>query len=166
MTTQPTELNIQRNRASAGVLLIALGVLLFAGQIIRFDHLFLPALGLVFIIAAITQRNSGLMVPGGILLGIGFGSFLTDNVFWAVAEPARGGFFLIGLAAGFASITVLTTIFTRQPHVWALIPATILALIGGALLTGNSAQAILTLLGTYWPVLLILFGVSILFERR
>lgn len=166
MTTQPTQLDTQRNRASAGVLLIALGVLLFAGQVIRLDHLFLPALGVVFIIGGIVQRNGGLMVPGGILLGIGFGSFLTDNVFWVMAEPARGGFFLIGLAAGFASITVLTTIFTRQPHVWALIPATILGLIGGALLTGNSAQAILTLLGTYWPIILILFGVAMLLERK
>lgn len=166
MTTQPTQLNVQRNRATGGILLIAIGLLLFAGQVVHIDHLFLPALGLVFIIAGTTQRNAGLMVPGGILLGIGAGSFLTDNVFYTLVEPARGGLFLLGLAGGFASITVLTSIFTRQPQVWALIPAAILALIGGALLSGNSGHTILTLLSQYWPIFLILLGVTLLVQRR
>jgi hypothetical protein len=155
-----------RNRAAGGILLIAVGLLLLAGQIIRIDHLFLPMLGGIFILAAITQRNPGLMVPGGILMGIGVGSFLIDNVFWAMPEPARGGLFLLSLAGGFVLVTMLSTLFTRHVQVWALFPATIIGLIGGALLIGGSAVNVLAFLGQVWPVFLILGGVALLLQRR
>lgn len=155
-----------RNRATGGVLLIAIGLLLLAGQVIHFDHLFLPILGGVFILAAIAQRNPGLMIPGGILTGIGVGAFLTDNVFWAMAEPARGGLFLVSLAGGFALITVLSAVFTRHAQVWALFPATIIGLIGGALLIGGTAVNVVAFLGQVWPVFLILGGLLMLIPRR
>lgn len=166
MTTQPTQFTETRNRATGGILLIAIGLLLLAGQVIHFDHLFLPMLGGIFILAAITQRNAGLMVPGGILLGIGVGSFLTDNVLWGLAEPARGGLFLVSLAGGFALITVLSTMFTKQTQVWALIPASIIGLIGSALLIGGSAINVLAFVGQVWPVFLILGGLLMLVQRR
>lgn len=155
-----------RNRTAGGILLIAVGLLLLAGQIIRLDNLFLPALAVIFILASIAQRNPGLMVPGGILMGIGVGSFLTENVFFAMAEPARGGLFLVSLAGGFALITVLSSMFTKQSQVWALFPATIIGLIGGALLIGGSAINVLTFLGQVWPVFLILGGLMLLVQRR
>ena len=155
-----------RNRTAGGILLIAVGLLLLAGQIIRLDNLFLPALAVIFILASITQRNPGLMIPGGILMGIGVGSFLTENVFFAMAEPARGGLFLVSLAGGFALITVLSTVFTKQSQTWALFPATIIGLIGGALLIGGSAMNVLTFLGQVWPVFLILGGLMLLVQRR
>ena len=162
-TTATTE---TRNRATGGILLIAVGLLLLAGQIIHVDHLFLPMLGGIFILASIAQRNPGLMIPGGILMGIGVGSFLTENVFFAMAEPARGGLFLVSLAGGFALITVLSTVFTKQSQTWALFPATIIGLIGGALLIGGSAMNVLALLGQIWPVFLILGGLMLLVQRR
>jgi len=155
-----------RNRATGGVLLIAIGLLLLAGQVIHFDHLFLPMLGGIFILAAIAQRNPGLMIPGGILTGIGVGAFLTDNVFWAMAEPARGGLFLVSLAGGFALITVLSAVFTRHTQVWALFPATIIGLVGGALLIGGTAVNVVAFLGQVWPVFLILGGLLMLIPRR
>lgn len=155
-----------RNRTAGGIVLIAVGLLLLAGQVIRLDNLFLPALAVIFILAAMTQRNPGLMVPGGILMGIGVGSFLTENVFFAMAEPARGGLFLVSLAGGFALITVLSSLFTKQSQVWALFPATIIGLIGGALLIGGSAINVLTFLGQVWPVFLILGGLMLLVQRR
>lgn len=155
-----------RNRATGGVLLIAVGLLLLAGQVVHFDHLFLPMLGGIFILAAIAQRNPGLMVPGGVLMGIGVGSFLNENVFFAVGEPARGGLFLLSLAGGFGLITVLSALFTRHTQLWALFPATIIGLIGGALLIGGSALNVLTFLGQVWPVFLILGGLMMLVQRR
>ena len=155
-----------RNRTAGGIVLIAVGLLLLAGQIIRLDNLFLPALAVIFILASIAQRNPGLMVPGGILMGIGVGSFLTENVFFAMAEPARGGLFLVSLAGGFALITVLSSMFTKQSQVWALFPATIIGLIGGALLIGGSAVNVVTFLGQVWPVFLILGGLMLLVQRR
>ena len=162
-TTATTE---TRNRATGGILLIAVGLLLLAGQIIHVDHLFLPMLGGIFILASIAQRNPGLMVPGGILMGIGVGSFLTDNVFWGMAEPARGGLFLVSLAGGFALITMLSAMFTRHTQIWALFPATIIGLIGGALLIGGSAVNVVAFLGQVWPVFLILGGLMMLVQRR
>ena len=165
MTTTTTTPEI-RNRATGGILLIAVGLLLLAGQIIHIDNLFLPALAVIFILASIAQRNPGLMIPGGILMGIGVGSFLTENVFFAMAEPARGGLFLVSLAGGFALITVLSTVFTKQSQTWALFPATIIGLIGGALLIGGSAMNVLALLGQIWPVFLIRGGLMLLVQRR
>lgn len=162
-TTASTE---NRNRATGGVLLIAVGLLLLAGQLIRVDHLFLPMLGGIFILAALSQRNPGLLVPGGVLMGIGVGSFLIDNVFWGLAEPARGGLFLLSLAGGFVLITVLSTLFMRHAQVWALFPATIIGLIGGALFIGGSAVNMLAFLGQVWPVFLILGGLMLLVQRR
>ena len=155
-----------RNRTAGGIVLIAVGLLLLAGQVIRLDNLFLPALAVIFILASIAQRNPGLMVPGGILMGIGVGSFLTENVFFAMTEPARGGLFLVSLAGGFALITVLSSMFTKQSQVWALFPATIIGLIGGALLIGGSAVNVVTFLGQVWPVFLILGGLMLLVQRR
>jgi hypothetical protein len=165
-STASTNSTVQRNRLTGGILLIAIGLLLFAGQVIHFDHLFLPTLGVIFIVGSISSRNPGLMVPGGILLGIGFGVFLSDTMFFAVAESARSGLFLLGFAGGFASITVLSTIFTSRTQFWALIPATFLALIGGALLFGGTAVNMLVFLGRVWPVFLILGGLAILAQRK
>ena len=157
----------KRNRWLSGVALIVIGVLLLAGQFIKlpsFGQLFLPALGLVFILWGIFTRSGGLLVPGGILTGIGVGTYLSETL--ALEGEAEPGIFLVVFGAGFALITLLSVLFTPDKHYWALIPGGILALIGAALLVGGASLDILEAVGKVWPVALILLGVYVIFKKQ
>lgn len=165
MTTSTTA-TPNRDRMTTGMVLIALGVLFFAAQAIDLSNLFLPVLALVFIAAGVAQRKAGPLVPGGILLGLGVGIFLSDTAFQTLAEPGDGGLIVACLGGGFMLITVLSALFTPEVQWWGLIPGTILAVIGGALLAGGAALDVLALLGKVWPVFLIIGGAAMLVKRQ
>jgi hypothetical protein len=119
---------------------------------------------LLFLVWGIVTRTSGLLVPGGILTGIGTGVYLMNAL--PLEGDAEPGVFLLSFGGGFALITLLSAIFTEEIHWWALIPGGILATIGGALYAGGIAQDVLEIIGRFWPVALILVGIYILFRRR
>ena len=154
-----------RNGAFGGLLLIGIGVLALLAQFGNLDWLgllILPALGAFFMVWGILTRQSGLMVPGGILLGIGAGTLLLAGPFEDVAENMQGGVFMLSFAGGWALITLASLLFGDRKQWWPLIPAGIMALIGGGLLFGGLFMNLLTLLGKIWPLFLILLGVWIL----
>lgn len=157
----------KREDMVGGLILIGIGILFLVGRLINvgnFGLLILPALGAVFAIAGILKRDGGLMVPGGILSGIGLGVYLTAVPFEFTSGIDTGGLFLLSLAAGFVSVTVMSAIFARETHWWALIPGGIIGLVGTAVLFGGAFMSALELLGTYWPVILILVGILVLFQ--
>ena len=94
-----------------------------------------------------------------------FGILLTAGPFDDVSGDASGGIFLLSFPAGWFLIPVLSTIFTGDNHWWALIPGGIMAVIGGALLFGGMAIAVLEFLGQIWPVFLILGGLYLILRR-
>ena len=162
-----TKKNDGSNRWVSGVVLILLGLVFLAGQLFdlpSFGQLFLPALGLVFLLWGIFTRSGGLLIPGGILAGIGTGSYLMQTL--PLEGAQHPGVFLVSFGAGFGLITLLSLIFTTEKHWWALWPGGTLGLIGAMLLIGGAALDILSLIGTYWPVVFILIGVYILIKRR
>lgn len=71
----------------------------------------------------------------------------------------------VGLALGFAGITLLTALFAERTHWWALIPASILGLIGSAFMTGVETIPALVALSKVRPAFLILIGVVLLLRR-
>jgi hypothetical protein len=75
-----------------------------------------------------------------------------------------GGIFLLVMSLGWFSITILSKLFTDDTQVWALIPATIMALIGGLVLMGEQGLRILQVLGNYWPLILVVIGLHILYR--
>ncbi len=155
------------NRWVTGAILILVGGFLLISQLVdipNFGDLFLPALGAIFLLWGIFSRNSGLLIPGGILTGIGAGSYLMDVL--PASGDGEGGIFLVSLGGGFALITLLSMVFTRDRHLWALIPGGILAVIGGAILIGGQALQALEFAGKYWPVILIVVGLYVIFKRR
>jgi len=157
----------RRNRIISGLVLILLGGLFLVNQFIEIPsvgNLFLPGLGLIFLVWGIVTRTGGLLVPGGILTGIGTGVYLMNAL--PLEGNAEPGVFLLSFGGGFALITLLSAIFTRETHWWALIPGGILATIGGALYAGGIAQDVLEIIGRFWPVALILVGVYVIFRRR
>ena len=157
----------RRNRIISGLILILLGGLFLLDQFVQIPamgNLFLPGLGIVFLLWGIVTRSSGLLVPGGILTGIGAGVYLMDVL--PLEGEAEPGVFLLSFGGGFVLITLFSAIFTRETHWWALIPGGILAAIGGALFVGGTALDILEMVGKFWPVALILVGVWVILRRR
>lgn len=157
----------RRNRIISGFVLILLGGLFLLNQMIEIPSvgkLFLPGLGLVFLVWGMITRTGGLLVPGGILAGIGAGVYLMETL--PLEGEQDAGVFLLAFGGGFALITLLSLFFSTEKHWWALIPGSILVTIGAAVYAGGTALKVLETAGKFWPVLLILIGVWVIFRRR
>ncbi len=160
----------RRGNAVGGLVLIIVGALALLAQFVdvgdMMGWLVLGGLSLIFIVAGIATRQSSFFIPGGILGGLAFGVFLltNTNLDWWSADD--GGLFLLAFAAGWLLIPVLSIIFSRgERHLWALIVAAILGLVGAAVSFGGAAMDALALLGKIWPVFLIAGGLLILLKR-
>jgi hypothetical protein len=157
-----------RNRLVGGIALIVFGLIALLAQLTDWEWLglfILPGLGLIFLAWGILTRQSGLLIPGGILSGLGLGTLLVAGPFGDLSGTAEGGLFMLAFALGWVLIPVVSTIFTSDNHWWALIPAAIMGLIGGGLLLGGVAMNLLELLETIWPVFLILGGLWLILRR-
>lgn len=156
------------NTLVGGMVLIGLGSLFLLAQFLEVGLLVLPILAIVFIAAGILARSSGWFIPGGILAGIALGSTVTQLA--SLPEDAEGGVFLLCFALGWVSITVLTKLFTQEDQRWALIPALIMALIGGAVLAGEAGRTMLgitfSIANYIWPVILIGIGLYLIVRHR
>lgn len=152
--------------AFGGVMLIAIGVLALISTIFRNDlvgYFFLPVLGLAFIFWGYAAHNTRILVPGGILTGIGAGVLLSQTTFKG-STTTEGAVLLIALGLGFLVIIPLSYFIERKREQWELIPGGILLALGVALLV-PALRSVLTVLGQYWPVLLIVFGVYLLWRN-
>lgn len=155
----------RRNRMIGGIALILVGVLALVGQLadrIGFG-MYLPlALGIVFLIWGSVTRTFGLVIPGGILGGIGLGVISVEGLFATMNDEAKGGIFLLCFAAGWALISLLSLVTSARWQWWPLIPGGILATIGGLLLAGPSG---IQYLGVVWPIVIILVGLWLITRR-
>lgn len=168
-STNVTVSTERRNTLVGGALLVAIGLLALLAQNIKTETLgllFLPALGGLFLVAGIVGRQVGFIIPGGILTGIGLGAILTQNPQIAVTDSAQGGVFFMGFALGWFLITMLSKVFTHETQWWALIPGTIMVLIGGALMLGGAALNVLEFAGRRWPLILVALGLVIIVRRK
>ena len=159
-----------KDRWTAGTLLIVIGLLALVGQLLPSPELgfyIVPALGLIFLVWGILSRQVGLLIPGGVLGGIGLGIFLTRWLYGGVevAGTDSAAVFLLSFAAGWSLITLLSALFTEKTHWWPLIPGGILAVIGAGLMIGGVAQQLLQWIGFIWPVILIAAGIYLIFRR-
>lgn len=156
----------KRNDLAGGIVLIGLGLFFLVGRLVDLDNwalLFLPALGAIFMIWGILAREGGLMIPGGIISGIGWGSyFIAGSTLDSNLDD--GGLFMVIFGLGFMSITLFSLIFAHETHWWALIPGGIISGIGAAIMFGGVFLQALEMLGTYWPVILILVGIYVIFQ--
>jgi hypothetical protein len=165
----PEQGHTTQGRVAAGVALIAIGLLLVLVQIVKIDisgWLFLGGLGLIFLVWGLATRTFGLVIPGGVLGGIGLGVFLTELPLDGMTDTASGGLFLLGFSLGWALITLLSPLTTERIQWWPLIPGGIMAAIGAVLLLGGFGLQLLTLIGVAWPLILVVIGVYLLLKRR
>jgi hypothetical protein len=117
-------------RRLTGLLLIAGGLLWVVVTTTDIDDtVVVPGLGLAFLAAYVPTRRSGLLIPAGILTGLGIGLVIS----------ARGGpeaAAAIGLGLGFVSVTAIDAILgDGRVTWWPLIP-------GGILMAAGTAQLV------------------------
>ena len=158
----------KRDNLTGGLVLIGIGLLVLAGNLIDFGDFklgtyILPAISIFLLLLGIFTREAGPIIPGGILGGISAGVFLAGG-FGGV--EGDGGLFMFGFAGGWVLITLLTAVFTKETHLWPLIPGGIMALVGFTALYGGIFATTLAFLGKIWPVTLIALGIYILLKMR
>jgi hypothetical protein len=144
-----------------GVILIVIGVTLFAVQWLHLDaNVIVLVIGLVFAGAYAATRRYGLLIPAGILTGLGVGVLLED--FGMTREPV-----VLGLGLGFLAIYVVD-LLTRgsrdRARWWPLIPGAIFVVIAaaGGAFGDEGARAV----EQGWPIVLIAIGAWLLLRNR
>ena len=154
-----------------GLILIGIGMIALLSQFVdfisweSFGIYFVLLLGLVFYVWGIAAREPGLMIPGGILTGIGVGIVLLVNDM-VPADLNEGGLFLLVFSLGWASITLMSAVFSDETQWWALIPGGIIGFVGLAVLFEGIFMNVLEAAAYLWPVILIVVGLSIIWKAR
>lgn len=157
----------QRNALIGGISLILIGAMAFFAQFLHTEALgwiITGGLALIFLMWGILTRQSAFFIPAGILGGVAAGIFLVMSTQNTFTEEHSGALMVASLAVGFASISVLSMLFTRILHWWALIVAGILAFVAVALWFGGAAMNLLQLAGMAWPLILVVIGGTMLWR--
>lgn len=165
----PRSLAQGRRRWLVGAVLVGAGLLALVSQftdVQLFGLLFLPILGLTFLLWGIGAHHEGLLVSGSVVSGLGVGVLLIEHVLAPLGAEARGGIFLLAVAGGWAAIPLFTALLRLGARWWPLLPAGVLALVGLALLLGGAVATMLALIGQLWPAALVIVGLTVLLRRE
>ena len=154
-----------KKRAVIGILLILLGVFFLLKPHVEWTgSVFLMGLGALFVLGYLFFGSYGLLVPGGILLGLGGGILMREQLH----EPAGRVIFFVLFGAGFILIYIVDR-FKRATPVWPLIPGGILIGIG-AYMQVERLGWLPADLGHYlkilWPAVLILLGIYLILRKK
>ena len=141
-----------------GMALLGLGATVGLG-IVGLDNLlggsaFLGALSVAFWLVYLRERQHWwAIIPGGVLATLAVVAGMDDIIPWIETE----GLFFLGLALTFALVYLLPGLAGRQS--WALIPASVLFVIGVIVTLATSS-----LLSFVWPALLIVGGIVLVYR--
>lgn len=149
-----------KNKLLLGLILILLGLFfLLKTHISDNFSLFVLLVGVFFIILYLITKVYGLLIPGGILTGLGLGLIYQDR---------SQALFFIFLGLGFILIYILGLIRGKSP-LWPIIPGGILLGMGiyeellyREVIPYNFVKKI----SPYWPVILIIIGLYLIFKKK
>ena len=99
------------------------------------------------------------VIAGSLLIGTVLAAVLTLVLFAGATEPVITGSALLGFAAGWAMLALLSTRMTTQRQRWAWVPAAALGATGVGLLATTPDDPALTAAGWVWPPLLLALAV-------
>jgi hypothetical protein len=163
----------KRGGVVTGAILVTIGMLTLVTNLVKADlSMFLVlGIGVTFLVAAFAARSRGLLIPGGIVSGVGTAIVVMERYGYALSENGKGALFLLVFSLGWVLITATSLIIpeddgTRPVMWWPLIPGGIMAAIGAMILQGETGLKILTYLGQGWPVVLIGIGLYLLLRRK
>ena len=150
-----------------GAILISIGVFALIQQLthLKTDMYLLVFMGFIFLLSGILSRRYGLLIPGGILAGLGVGTLLVEGPFKYLSDQPSSGVFMLAFAAGWLLIT-LAALLIQRVILWPLIPGAFLGLFGIVLLAGQTGMRALELFGQGWPIILIAIGLYLVLRRR
>ena len=121
-------------RTILGIALLAIGSVVFAGLMVpELDRYTLLLVSAISLVAFAFTREYGFAVPAGITGGLGAMVLVTS----VATDPlVAGSAFFLCLAGGFVAVWVLGMLaLPRETHPWPLVPATVLGIMGLAVLT-------------------------------
>jgi hypothetical protein len=163
-TPESNSISPRTGRMVGGAMLILFGILILAAKAFDLGLLLVAFPGLAMLAIGIATRDSGWMIPAGILNGISLG-ILAIEQFGLGSRLDEGMVFMLSFALGWFSIPVFSMLFTRERHLWALIPGGVMAFIGGAIAAGGKGLEALTWFNYLVPAVLILVGLLIIFKK-
>ncbi|MGB8212936.1 MAG: hypothetical protein WCE68_05190 [Anaerolineales bacterium] len=149
-------------RIVAGIILILLGAAALLQHWFDIGNTIVLLLGLGILTWGSVSRRTGLIIPGGVLTGIGLGILAMQGP-WQFPAVDQNSIFLLCFALGWFLITLLTALFASTQW-WALIPGGIMALIGGSLLIANGTVRWMDI-NLVMAVILIVLGLALLVYR-
>ena len=155
--------NKQHNPSlAAGIILVIIGVAILLLHWLDIGNIIVLLLGLGFLIWGSLSHKGGLIIPGGVLTGIGLGILAMEGP-WHFPVENQNGIFLLCFALGWFLITLLTSLFACSMW-WPLIPGGIMALIGGTILVTNG-QVRWEDMNLVYAAILILVGLFLVIYR-
>lgn len=158
---EPAGRSRRRRRGWAVVLLVvAVLALIERHTAFRADTALPLVLGVAFIGWAIAARACGLLIPGGILTGLGAGIIAEQ---W-LGYGHRDGIFLLCFAGGWVLISVLSLTVFRKRVWWPLIPAAVIGLTGLGQLGYPGLGWAWREARDFWPYALIVLALVLLFR--
>ena len=149
-----------------GAILISIGVFALIQQLthLKTDMYLLVFMGFIFLLSGILSRRYGLLIPGGILTGLGVGTLLVEGPFKYLGNSQESsGVFFLAFAAGWLLITLASLLIGRV-ILWPLIPGAFIGLFGIALL--GAETGLLSVFNQGWPIILIAIGLYLVLRRR
>ena len=126
-------------RTILGLTLLAIGLVVIGGLFVPdLDRYILLLVSAVCLVAFALTREYGFAIPAGITAGIGSMVLVTSSI--ANDPLLSGSAFFLCMAGGFTAVWVLGLFaLPRETHPWPLVPATVLGIMGLAVLTQNPA---------------------------
>ena len=154
-----------RKRRTTGIILLVISSVALLSRAYDWNlGLMTPLLlGGLFLVWSVLAREWGLLIPGGILTGIGAGILVQRY-----ADQGRDfdqGAFMLCFAAGWLLVPLLSWVVFKRRTLWPLWPAAALAFAGLVRLGGNDVREWLGNARAYWPVALIAVALFMLLTK-
>ncbi len=165
LTPQNQSVSPRSGRLLGGAVLILFGLLILAAKVFDLGLLLIAFPGLAMLTLGIATRNSGWLIPAGILNGITLG-IVSIEEFGLGAYVEEPAVFLLGFALGWFTIPIFSMLFTRERHLWALIPGGVMAVIGGTIAAGDAGLQVLNWFNYIVPSAMILAGLLIALRKE
>ena len=112
------------------------------------------------------RHGIGPVVAGSVVFGFLAAVVLVVGPFGGAQEDVISGTALLGFAAGWALLALVSARWTDQPQPWAVVPAGVLALAGTGLLVFAPSDGVLDALGWIWPVAVLALVVWMVVSAR
>ncbi|HVN53449.1 MAG TPA: hypothetical protein VMT46_03890 [Anaerolineaceae bacterium] len=124
-------------RLIGGTALIMIGVAVLLDGYLKTGWLalvILPATGFFFLLSGIRSRTIALIIPGGIVSGLGIGAFFILSALVKPSWQNRIGLSLMAFALGWVAITLAAAYSANKVILWPLVPGGIIGSIGACFL--------------------------------